>query len=306
MEHVHSHDHHHHTIELKSINTAFIVGIVLNFLFVLVEVFFGLYTHSLSLLSDAGHNLADVGALAISLLAFRLVKVKPTERYTYGYRKTSILTALLNSAVLLLSIGAIVYEAVNRLFSPEPLEGGMIAIVAGIGILINGFTAFLFLKDKEKDINLKSAYLHMVADALVSLALVIAGIVIHFTSWYWLDPVSSIVICLVIISGTWRLLRDSLRLSLDGVPEGISLQEVKTAVLKTDGVLDMHHLHVWAMSTTENAATAHLMVDSSATMHELEKIKASVKHSLEHLNIQHVTLEMETSAECGAQECVTV
>ena len=146
----------------------------------------------------------------------------------------------------------------------------------------------------------------MVADALVSLGLVIAGIAIYFTNWYWLDPVSSIVICLVILSGTWRLLRDSLRLSLDGVPESISLQDVKMAVMKTKGVMDIHHLHVWAISTTQNALTAHIIVDNRATMDELEKIKRAVKHSLEHLNIQHVTLEMETGGECNVLECELV
>ena len=204
-DHQHGHHHHHGPIELKSVNRAFVVGIILNFLFVVIEVLFGLYTHSLSLLSDAGHNLADVGALAISLLAFRLLAVKPNEKYTYGYRKTSILAALFNAVVLLVSIGAIVYEAIHRLLNPEPLQGNIIAVVAGAGIAINAFTAFLFAKDKEKDLNLKSAYLHLMADAFVSLGLVVAGIVIHYTSWYWLDPVFSIIIAIVIVSGTWRL-----------------------------------------------------------------------------------------------------
>lgn len=161
MSHQHHHEHHHGPVELTNVNRAFIIGILLNFLFVLIEVFVGLYIHSLSLLSDAGHNLADVGALALSLLAFRLLKVKANDKYTYGYRKTSILTALFNAVILLVSIGAIAYEAIHRLLNPEPLPGYTIAIVAGIGIAINAFTAILFLKDKEKDINIKSAYLHL-------------------------------------------------------------------------------------------------------------------------------------------------
>jgi cobalt-zinc-cadmium efflux system protein len=306
MEHNHDHDHHHHhgPVELKSVNRAFVVGIALNFLFVVIEVVFGLFTHSLSLLSDAGHNLADVGALAISLLAFRLLKVKPNDKYTYGYRKTSILAALFNAVVLLVSIGAIVYEAIHRLLNPEPLQGTIIAIVAGAGIAINAFTAFLFSKDKEKDINLKSAYLHLMADAVVSFGLVIAGILIHYTNWYWLDPVFSIIIAIVIVSGTWRLLNDSLRLSLDGVPPGIDIEKIKTTAMKTAGVLEIHHLHVWAISTTQNALTAHITVDEKSTLQELQHIKEHLKHSFEHLNIQHTTLETEAAdIDCGKKDC---
>ncbi len=304
MEHDHHGHHHHHPVEISSINRAFIVGISLNFLFVVIEVIFGLYTHSLSLLSDAGHNLADVGALAISLLAFRLLKVKPNDRYTYGYRKTSILAALFNAVVLLVSIGAILYEAIHRLLNPEPMQGITIAVVAGVGIFINAFTAFLFMKDKEKDMNLKSAYLHMMADAVVSLGLVIAGILIHYTGWFWLDPVFSIIICIVIVSGTWGLLNDSLRLSLDGVPAGIDIAKIKEAAIKTEGVLNIHHLHVWAMSTTQNALTAHLTVNEHTSMQQVEQIKKHLKHDFEHLGIQHSTLETEMRTQpCDNGDC---
>ncbi|MES1217320.1 MAG: cation diffusion facilitator family transporter [Bacteroidota bacterium] len=305
-EHNHSHHHHHHhgPVELTNVNRAFIIGISLNFLFVLIEVFAGLKIHSLSLLSDAGHNLADVGALALSLLAYRLLKVKPNEKYTYGYRKTSILTALFNAVVLLVSIGAIVYEAIHRLLNPEPLPGYTIAIIAGIGILINAFTAILFLKDKEKDLNVKSAYLHLMSDALVSAGLVIGGIIIHYTNWYWLDPAFSIVIAVIIVSGTWSLLKDSLRLSLDGVPPDIDVQKVKETALKVKGVLDIHHLHIWAISTTQNALTAHLVVDETSTMAQIEEIKKILKHEFEHQKISHVTLETETKAnDCGEPDC---
>ncbi len=306
MEHAHSHGHHHHhgPVEINNVNRAFIVGISLNFLFVVVEVLFGLFTHSLSLLSDAGHNLADVGALAISLLAYRLLKVKPNERYTYGYRKTSILAALFNAVVLLVSIGAIVYEAIHRLLNPEPLQGNTIAVVAGAGIFINAFTAFLFAKDKEKDMNLKSAYLHLMADAVVSLGLVIAGVIIHFTNWYWLDPAFSIIIAIVIVAGTWRLLQDSLRLSLDGVPPAIDLKKLKNTALAVKGVLDIHHIHVWAISTTQNALTAHIIVNEKTTMQELQEMKDHLKHSFEHLDVQHTTLEVETRDDgCEKVDC---
>ena len=301
----HNHEAHHHgSVVLTNVNKAFIIGISLNFLFVVIEVIVGLYIHSLSLLSDAGHNLADVVALALSLLAFRLLKVKTNDKYTYGYRKTSILVALFNAVVLLVSIGAIAYEAIHRFLNPEPLPGNIIAIVAGIGIGINAFTAILFLKDKEKDINIKSAYLHLMSDALVSLGLVIAGIVIHYTNWYWLDPVFSIIIAVVILLGTWSLLRHSLRLSLDGVPPDIDIQKIKDTALKTNGVLEIHHLHVWAISTTQNALTAHLIVDEKMTMVQMKELKEHLKHELAHQNIHHVTLETETrNCGCDEQDC---
>jgi|KBSMisStandDraft_5_1062788.scaffolds.fasta_scaffold00027_22 cobalt-zinc-cadmium efflux system protein len=306
MSHNHNHDHHHHhhNIVTSSVNTAFIVGISLNFLFVVIEVVAGLYIHSLSLLSDAGHNLADVGSLALSLLAFRLLKVKPNERYTYGFRKTSILTALFNAVILLVSIGAIAYEAIHRFFNPEPVPGTTIAIVAGVGILVNGLTAILFMRDKDKDLNIRSAYLHLLADALVSLGLVVAGIIIYYTNWYWLDPVLSVVIAAVILFSTWSLLRDSLRLSLDGVPPEIDLRKIRELALGMNGVLGIHHLHVWAISTTQNALTAHVIIDENKTMQEVDEIKHKLKHRLEHEHIQHITLETETQAAgCHEPDC---
>lgn len=303
MSHDHSRDHSHHAIKPQAINTAFIVGIALNLLFVIIEVIAGLYVHSLSLLSDAGHNLADVATLALSLLAFRLLKVKASEKYTYGYSKTTILVALFNAVVLLVSIGAIGYEALHRFLNPEPLPGSAIAIVAGAGIVINTITALLFFRERKKDLNIKSAYLHLMADAIVSLGIVIGGVVIYYTHWYWIDPVMGIVIALVILFGTWNLLKQSLRLSLDGVPAGLTILEVKTAALKVRGVMDIHHIHLWAMSTTKNALTAHVVIDNTSTLAEAEKITHRLKHQLEHLNIQHVTLEMETEdGDCHAKE----
>src|SRR5580692_11514280 len=192
-DHGHSHGfgHHHHPVNLKQVNRAFVIGIVLNFLFVIIEVVVGLGIHSLSLLSDAGHNLADVAALAMSLIAIRLLKVRPTEKFTYGYKKTTILVALLNAAILLLSIGAIGYEAVHRLMAPEPLPGRTISIVAAIGIGINAVTALLFFRDRENDLNVRGAFLHLLSDAIVSAALVIGGIIIVFTHLFWIDAVMS-------------------------------------------------------------------------------------------------------------------
>ena len=225
-DHDHDHDHgfslghHHHPVNLAKVNRAFIIGIVLNFLFVIIEVVVGLSIHSLSLLSDAGHNLADVASLAMALIAIRLLKIKPTDKYTYGYKKTTILVALLNAAILLVSIGAIGFEAIHRLMDPEPLPGKTISIVAAIGILINATTAMLFMRDRENDLNVRGAFLHLLSDAIVSAALVIGGIIIVFTHLFWIDAVMSLLVAIVILISTWQLLRDSLRLSLDGVQIG--------------------------------------------------------------------------------------
>ncbi len=298
----HHHSEHHHSHQVTSINTAFIVGIVLNFLFVVIEVIAGLYIHSLSLLSDAGHNLADAGALALSLLAFRLLKVKSNSNYTYGYRKTSILVALFNAMVLLVSIGAILYEAVHRFLNPEPTPGLTIAMVAGIGIVINTVTALLFLRDKDKDMNIKSAYLHLMSDAIVSLGLVIGGIVIYYTRWFWVDSLLSVLVAVVILVSTWKLLKDSLRLSLDGVPQNINVGEIKSVVLKVNGIKEVHHIHIWAISTTQNAMTARLIIEDAVSEKETAELKHKLKHQLEHLNIHHVTLETE-KMDCKEPEC---
>jgi cobalt-zinc-cadmium efflux system protein len=303
MEHAHSHRH-DHSVVLSNVNAAFVTGIVLNFLFVIVEVIAGLMIHSLSLLSDAGHNLADVGALALSLLAFRLLKVKPTDQYTYGFRKTSILVALFNAVVLLLSIGAIVYEAIHRLLNPQPLPGTTVALVAGIGIVINSVTALLFFRDKDKDMNIKSAYLHLMSDAIVSLGLVAGGIVIFYTNWFWIDSALSILIAIVILISTWRLLRSSLRLSLDGVPENIHIDDIKATAMKVKGVKDLHHIHIWAISTTENAMTAHLVLSKETTTEQEQIIKNELKHEFVHKNINHITIETERENEpCETEDC---
>ena len=300
------HDHHHPVVTLSKANTAFIVGIALNFIFVLIEAGVGFYVHSLALLSDAAHNLADVGTLALSLLAFRLLKVKANDQYTYGYRKTSILVALFNSVILLVSIGGIAFEAIHKSFSPdpEPLPGITIAIVASIGIVINSVTARLFFREKEKDINIKSAYLHLMSDALVSAGIVVGGIVIYYTDWFWIDNLLSIAIAVVILISTWRLLKESLRLSLDGVPKNIHLDDIKAMALGRSGVLNIHHIHVWAISSTENAMTAHLVLTKEVTQEQEDAIKRSLKHELEHKNIQHITLETEREDElCKTDAC---
>ena len=298
----HDHAHHHHDMALKKVNTAFVVGIILNLGFVVVEVVVGILIDSLSVLSDAGHNLADVGTLALSLLAFKLMKVKSTNQYTYGYRKTSILVALFNSMLLLLTIGAIVYGAVDRFFHPQVIPGLAVSIIAGIGIVINFSTALFFLRSREKDINVKSAYLHLLADALVSAGLVVGGIVIYYTRLYWLDPVFSLIIAAIILFSTWKLMKESLRLSLDGVPSAIRLEEIVALIRETKGVKEVHHVHIWPLSSTENAMTAHLVMEETVKREEEAQIKHELRHLLEHQNIHHVTLETERE-DCRNGDC---
>lgn len=293
MEHEHHH-HEHLVINPEKLNKAFVVGILLNLSYVIVQIVIGLRINSLSLLSDAGHNFLDVGVLALSLLAFRLSKSKATRKYTYGYRKASIMISLFNAVVLLISIGAIGFEATHRFRHPEPLPGDIIAIIAAIGIAVNGISAFLLFKEQGKDINVKSSFLHMLSDTVVSLGLVVGGLIIQYTDLYWIDPLLSLLICVVIIMATWDLLRDSLRLSLDGVPKDIDLEKIKDAAKNIEGIEDFYHLHVWALSTTTNALTAHVLVSKDLNTQQVCDLKEKLKHQLQHLNIAHSTIEVET------------
>ena len=293
MSHEHSHQH-SHAINAESLNKAFIIGIVLNLAFVVIEFAAGFWFDSLALLSDAGHNLSDVVSLVLALLAFRLAKVKADERYTYGYKKSTILVSLLNAVILLVAVGAIVIESIHKLNNPAVVPGGAIAWVAGVGVLINAFTAFLFMKDKEKDLNVKGAYLHMAADALVSVGVLVAGIVISRTGWYIIDPIIGLIVAVVILISTWNLLHDSLRLTLDGVPTSIDSQKVVEAIRALPGVDDVHHIHIWAISTTENALTAHIVLKQPESMQE---VKHLIRHRLEDFGIGHATLEFEVPGE---------
>lgn len=293
MSREHSHQH-SHAINAESLNKAFIIGIVLNLAFVVIEFAAGFWFDSLALLSDAGHNLSDVVSLVLALLAFRLAKVKANERYTYGYKKSTILVSLLNAVILLVAVGAIVIESIHKLSNPAVVPGGAIAWVAGVGVLINAFTAFLFMKDKEKDLNVKGAYLHMAADALVSVGVLVAGIVISRTGWYIIDPIIGLIVAVVILISTWNLLHDSLRLTLDGVPTSIDSQKVVKAIRVLPGVDDVHHIHIWAISTTENALTAHIVLKQPEGMQE---VKHLIRHRLEDFGIGHATLEFEVPGE---------
>ncbi|MEO6831028.1 MAG: cation diffusion facilitator family transporter [Chitinophagaceae bacterium] len=305
MEHGHTHGHsqghsHSHIVSAAVASSrAFIMGIGLNLVYVFAEFFAGLWTHSLALLTDAGHNLSDVASLALSLMALRLARVKPTHTYTYGYKKSTILAALINAVVLFIAIGVLGFEAFERLGNPQPIEGGIVAWVAGIGIIVNGVSAFLFFKEKD-ELNAKSAYLHLLGDMLVSVGVVIAGIVIHFTNWYWLDTIVSLGVLVVILISTWSLLTDSFRLSMDAVPKDIDLEKVQKVMEMVAGVKAVMHVHIWAISTTENALTAHVSIEDEKNRAAL---LSTLKHDLQHCNIQHATIEINESGLEETQGC---
>ena len=307
-EHDHDHDHehghhHHHAEQLTSLNGVFILSIVLNLAFVLVETGVGIWSGSLGLLSDAGHNLSDVFSLLLALVAFRLSTSHATKRFTYGYRKSSVLISLLNAIILLVAVGVILVESVHKLLdlSNFCVNGSAISWTAGVGILVNGFTAWLLMKQQKHDVNTRGAFLHMLADTLVSVGVVISGIVISLTGWHWIDPVIGIIIAIIILISTWELLSESLRLSIDAVPESIDPDEILSEMKEVPGVADIHHLHIWPISTTQIALTAHVALEDPATMSQtIPAIKAHLK---EH-GIGHSTLEVEAAgAPCPDHDC---
>lgn len=283
-----NHDHHHTP---KNYNNAFIIGITLNFIFVCVEAIYGYFSHSLALMADAGHNLSDVAGLFMAWGAFWLVGKKPTSQFTFGLRKSTIFSALFNSLFLLMAVGIIIWEAVHRILSPNIVESKIVMIVAAIGIGINALTALLFFKDKDHDMNIKGAYLHMAADALISLGVVVSAAIISYTSWFWLDPVISILISLIIIYGTWDLLRGSLKLSMDAVPEGINPLEVKKYLESIEDVADVHDMHIWGLSTTETALSVHLTVKKDSL--DNKKLVQISEYLKKHFKINHPTIQIE-------------
>jgi len=230
--------------------------------------------------------------LGLSLFALKISKAKSTSRFTYGYRKSTILASLANAVILLIAVGSIGWEAIQRFMHPEETQGKIISIVAAFGILINSISAFLFYRNKEKDLNVKGAYLHLASDALVSVGVVIAGIIIMYTGLKWIDPLISLAIMLVVIYGTWGLLMQSLKLSLDAVPDNIDIDKIKLEAETIAGVNRIEHIHIWAMSTTKNAMTGHVIVNKNKSFKETEKIISDIKHKLEHQDIHHITLEV--------------
>ncbi|MCM1151277.1 MAG: cation diffusion facilitator family transporter [Alistipes sp.] len=295
MTHTHRHNH-----RISSLNRAFLIGIGLNVSFVVVEFCVGLWYGSMGLLSDAGHNLSDVASLLLAMLAFRLAQAHASARYTYGYKKSTVLISLLNSVILLIAVGVIVAESVGRMLHPEPVQGSIIVWTAGVGILINGFTAWLFMKNRKHDLNVKGAYLHMMADALVSVGVLVSGVVISHTGWTIVDPIVGLIVAAVIVVSAWSLTRDSLRLALDGVPAGIDITDLEQRMIAVEGVEAVHHLHVWAISTTENALTAHVVLSDPCL---LVRVKPQLKALLAEAGILHATLECETLSEHCSGRC---
>jgi cobalt-zinc-cadmium efflux system protein len=299
MSHHHSHDHcghshsdgHHHHGDPNNHGRAFVIAIALNTAFVAVEMTYGFIANSTALMADAGHNLSDVMGLLLAWGAAILARKAPSERFTYGLRSTSILAAMANAMLLLVACGAIALEAIQRISTPPAVAGLTITVVAGIGIIVNGLSAWLFVKGSKGDLNIRGAYLHMATDAIVSLGVVIAGIAMLFTGWYWLDPLISLAIVMVILIGTWGLLRESVQLALSAVPAHIDLPAVETYLRECAGVTDIHDLHIWAMSTTESAMTVHLVMPEG---YPGDGFMDEIAHTLaERYSLQHSTLQVE-------------
>jgi cobalt-zinc-cadmium efflux system protein len=282
-------------------NRAFAIGVVLNFGFVIAEVIFGITADSLALLADAGHNLSDVAGLLLAWGASALSRLRPTARRTYGYRSTTIIAALVNAVILLVAVGGIALESVQRFKSPAPAAGETIIIVAAIGVAINTVTALLFFAGRKKDLNIRGAFLHMASDAGVSVGVVLAGIGIMTTGWLWIDPLVSLVIVAIILMSTWGLLKESMNLALQAVPSGIDTQMVSDYLSRLPGVTAVHDLHIWAISTTETALTAHLVkpdpIDDDVLITQVRR------ELFENFGIDHMTLQWERSdsfVQCGA------
>jgi cobalt-zinc-cadmium efflux system protein len=277
-------------------DTAFAVGAAVNMAFVVAEAGFGLTANSVALVADAAHNLGDVLALLLAWAAAWLTRQPPTARRTYGWGRSSILAALVNAAVLLIGVGAIGIEAVRRLLEPEPVASGIVMAVAAAGIVVNGGSALLFMRDRDGDLNIRAQFQHLAGDALVSLAVVLAALAIHFTGLSWLDPVASLGVVVVIVAGTWTTLRESLDLSLDAVPARIAKQAVNDWLAALPGVREVHDLHIWGLSTTETALTAHLVCDTETERCDPHELAAALH---EQFHIGHTTIQIETETDAA-------
>jgi cobalt-zinc-cadmium efflux system protein len=293
-DHSHAHDHAGHSHGSDDFGRAFAVGAALNSAFVVAELFFGYAANSLALISDAVHNLSDVAALLLAWGAAWLSGKRPTDQHTYGYRRASILAALFNAGLLLVAVGGIAVEAVNRLREPAAVAGWTVVWVAALGVVINGATALLFMRGRQGDLNIRGAYLHMAADASVSFGVVVAALLIMATGWLWLDPLISLGIAAVVLAGSWGLARDSVNLALDAVPKSIEIAKVRDYLGALDGVLEVHDLHIWAMSTNETALTVHLVRPAGHDDAFLHHVCAELAH---RFNIHHATLQVEANGD---------
>lgn len=293
-----------HSHNFQNYNRAFGLGIALNITYIIVEVIYGFLINSMALLADAGHNFSDVLGLILAWGGAYLAQTAVTKSRTYGLRKATVLAALFNAIILLIAVGAITIEAIRKISDPAPIGGTTMMIVAGVGVIINTLTALLFMKGREKDINIKGAFLHMAADAGVSLGVVAAGFLINISGFYLLDPIISLVIVVVITVGTWGLLRDSFHLSMDAVPKEIDFEKVQAYLNSLDGVKEVHDLHIWAMSTTETALTAHLVMPDGE---QDDKFLGKICRTLDNqFGIEHSTIQVEKSAQSSSCESVNV
>jgi len=289
------HPHHHHDHAAPDYNRAFAIGVVLNLVFVVVEVVYGVLANSLALITDAGHNLSDVMGLLLAWGASYLAAKRPSLRRTYGYSRAPILASMFSGLLLLAAVVLISWEAIRRLFEPSEPVGQTIMIVAGIGVLINSLTAWFFVSGKDHDLNIRGAYLHMAADALVSLGVVISGLVIWKFGLNWFDPLSSLLIAVVIFWSTWHLLKDSLNMAVDTVPRDLDPHAVRQWLSGQPGVAGLHDLHIWPMSTTETALTAHLLMPEPPADDTF--LHALASQLQQEFNISHATIQIERSDE---------
>jgi cobalt-zinc-cadmium efflux system protein len=292
--HSHGHSHAGHSDAPDNFRAAFALGAALNTAFVVAELVFGYAANSLALISDAVHNFSDVVALLLAWAAAWLARKQPTDLHTYGYRRASILAALINAGLLLIAVGGIAVEAISRIREPAAVAGWTVVWVAALGILVNGGTALMFMRGRHGDLNVRGAYLHMAADAGVSLGVVVAALAIMLTGWLWIDPAISLCIAAVVLASGWGLARDSVNLALDGVPRGIELAEVRDYLGRLDGVTEVHDLHIWAMSTNETALTAHLVRPGGHDDAFLHGVCEQLSH---RFNIHHATLQIEVGSD---------
>lgn len=299
--HQHEDGHAHHSHPVPTFNTAFLIAIIANSLFVICQIIFAYLANSTSLLADAVHNLGDVLSLILAWIAQRLLTRLPTERSTYGMKKTSILAALANGVLLVFTCGIIVTEAVYKLFSPSLVHASSVMIVAGIGIVVNGATAALFLRGSN-DLNIRAAYLHLIYDALVSVGVVVAAILLYWTGYLWLDPLMGLLIAAIILKGTWSLFTDSFRLIIDGVPRGIVVLKVQELLSSQEGVHGVHDLHIWALSTQENALSVHLWMPEQPLSDSARQ--ALIKRLHDDHDIHHVTIQVERTQGSCEDRCV--
>lgn len=295
--------HHSHDVDFSRLNVSFVIAVAANLAFTALEAFYGLVTGSVSLLGDAGHNLSDVLGLLLAWGAAYLTTQQSSQLYSYGFRRTTILAAIINAVVLIFVAGFIAYESIQKFLMPAPMHEVVVIVVASVGILVNAGTAMLFMRSSQGDLNTRGAFLHLAYDALISAGVVVAAIIVLYTGWLWVDPLIGLLIVAVILGGTWGLLRDSVNLILDAVPQGIEISAVRQFLASIDGVSEVHDLHIWAMSTRENSLTAHLVMPENTLWDDSENYVRISTELRERFNIHHVTLQVEKDPACANIHC---